>query len=127
MKSVDHRLNAPLYEFIKTDMNDAIALELVDNGSLLEYISGHRALPEFFYQLIAALDYLYHENVLLEDTMNIDFGFDTDSPLAEKAARAPRPIACSGAECPPSHRNRGKAGMKIYGNMLKCDQVNPTS
>ena len=93
MKAMDHPFIASFFEVLDDEKNFYIAIELVENGNLLDYINDNHGLSEnearrIFYQLVTVLEYLHAEkrvvhrdlkaeNVLLDRYNNIrlvDFG-----------------------------------------------------
>lgn len=93
MKGMDHPFIASFFEVLDDEKNFYIAIELVENGNLLNYINDNHGLKEgdarrIFYQLVTVLEYLHFEkrvvhrdlkaeNVLLDRHYNIrlvDFG-----------------------------------------------------
>lgn len=93
MQLLDHPLIAQLYEVVERDDGTFLFMELVDNGTLLEYINRNAPINEnrariIFAQIVAVLDYLHNEkrvvhrdlkaeNILIDANDNIrviDFG-----------------------------------------------------
>lgn len=93
MQILDHPLIAQLYEVVETPQNTFLFMELVDNGTLLEYINKNAPISEnksriIFAQIVSVLDYLHNEkrvvhrdlkaeNILIDQNDNIrviDFG-----------------------------------------------------
>ena len=93
MQLLDHPLIAQLYEVIERDDGTFLFMELVENGTLLEYINKNAPINEnrariIFAQIVAVLDYLHNEkrvvhrdlkaeNILIDENDNIrviDFG-----------------------------------------------------
>jgi 5'-AMP-activated protein kinase catalytic alpha subunit len=93
-KSIEHPFIASFYHTFEEPPKVFLAMEYVDNGTLLKYINDRQRLTEqesrrIFYQILSAFDYLHGqqhivhrdfkaENVLLDSNFNIrivDFGF----------------------------------------------------
>jgi serine/threonine protein kinase len=112
MKILDHPFIAALFEVLDDEENFYLAIELVENGNLLDYINSNRGLNEqqasrIFAQLGSVLDYLHHEkrvvhrdlkaeNVLLDSSNNIrvvDFGlsraFTKGNPFLQTTCGSP--------------------------------------
>ena len=92
MKNLNNSNILKLYEVIKTKTNLYLVLEYCEQGDLTKYINSKNNNYDsiYIYQLILALKYLYHKNILHRDIkpQNIlihnnvikicDFGFATD-------------------------------------------------
>jgi serine/threonine protein kinase len=112
MKDMDHPFIASFFELLDDDYSFFLAIELVGNGNLLDYINLTNGLTEsqarrLFYQLVNVLDYLHREkhvvhrdlkaeNVLLDSNHNIrvvDFGlskaFSKDNPFLQTTCGSP--------------------------------------
>jgi serine/threonine protein kinase len=104
MKRMDHPFIVTLYEVTEDNSNIYLAMELVENGTLLEFINKRGHLDEdearyIFFQILSALEYLHFdrfvvhrdlkaENILIDSNRIIrivDFGlsrmFTTDNPF----------------------------------------------
>jgi serine/threonine protein kinase len=112
MKVMDHPFVAPLFEVLDDEVNFYLAIELVENGNLLDYINRQHGLSEegarrIYFQLVSVLDYLHREkhivhrdlkaeNVLLDQYSNIrvvDFGlsknFSKQNPFLQTTCGSP--------------------------------------
>jgi serine/threonine protein kinase len=112
MKMMDHPFIAPLYEVLDDDTYFYLAIELVENGNLLDFINTRKGLSEdsarrIFFQIMSVLDYLHREkrivhrdlkaeNVLLDQYDNIrvvDFGlsksFSKSNPFLQTTCGSP--------------------------------------
>jgi serine/threonine protein kinase len=112
MKVMDHPFVAPLFEVLDDEANFYLAIELVENGNLLEFINRQHGLSEdaarrIYFQLVSVLDYLHRErrivhrdlkaeNVLLDQHSNIrvvDFGlsktFSKQNPFLQTTCGSP--------------------------------------
>jgi serine/threonine protein kinase len=113
---MDHPFIAFFFEALDDANYYYFVIELVERGSLLNFINANRGLREeqarrIFYQLITVLDYLHHErrvvhrdlkaeNVLLDVNYNIrlvDFGlskaFTRDNPFLQTTCGSPGYVA----------------------------------
>lgn len=116
MRSIDHPFVISFFEVMEDPQFFYIAMEMVPNGNLLNYINRKRGLKEdeacrIFCQIVSVLDYLHNEkkiahrdlkceNVLLDKNMNIriaDFGlsksFDASNPFLETTCGSPAYVA----------------------------------
>lgn len=112
MRDLDHPFIVPLYDVIEDHNNIYIFMELLEGGTLLEYVNHWGPLPEdeakrIFAQLVSALEYIHNiahvahrdlkpENILLDKYRNIriiDFGlskeFSDDKPFLATACGSP--------------------------------------
>ena len=112
LKQMHHPLIAELYEVIQTPEAVYLVLELLDGGSMLDYVNRHGKLCEdeakkYFVQLVCVLDYLHNqkhvahrdlkaENILFDKAGNIrlvDFGlsrtFTKESPNMSTSCGSP--------------------------------------
>jgi serine/threonine protein kinase len=112
MKIMDHPFIAALFGVLDDEENFYLAIELVENGNLLDYINANKGLTEqqasrIFAQLASVLDYLHREkrvvhrdlkaeNVLLDTNYNIrvvDFGlsraFTKGNPFLQTTCGSP--------------------------------------
>jgi len=112
---MDHPFIATLYEVFEDAQAFYLVMELVENGSLLDYINARQVeqteIRRLFYQLVCVLDHLHREahvihrdikaeNILLDRNLNIrivDFGlsksFTQSRPYLDSQCGSPAYIA----------------------------------
>lgn len=116
MRNLDHPFIVTFYEVLDDKDNFYIAMEVVENGNLLEYINNNKGLSEqqarrIFCQLVTVLRYLHvekrimhrdikAENVLLDRNYNVrlvDFGlskaFSKNDPFLQTTCGSPAYVA----------------------------------
>ena len=112
LKQIDHPLIAPCYQIFENKDHFFLVMELLPNGSLLQYINDSGGLTEavarkIFSQIVNAVDYIHNnlhvvhrdlkaENILMDTYNNIrliDFGlsktFSPQAPLLNTVCGSP--------------------------------------